>query len=98
MNNTSTHANSQSDMFGGAKPDVDALGFLINFARRSKGESFSSEHVTLAAIDAGIVFQDLRSWGSVFTTAAREGYIRRSDVLFARSMGNGTLSPGWVAV
>lgn len=56
----------------------------------------SSEHVTLAALDAGISFQEMRSWGSVFTQAAKDGYIRRSDVLFSRSMGNGSLAPGWV--
>lgn len=56
----------------------------------------SSEHVTLAALDAGISFQEMRSWGSVFTQAAKDGHIRRSDVLFSRSMGNGSLAPGWV--
>jgi hypothetical protein len=93
---------SQTDLFGSVVVPVplehDALGFLIKYARKMRGQSFSSEHVTLAAIDAGIVFQEMRSWGSVFTQAAREGYIRRSDVLFSRSMGNGSLSPGWTGV
>jgi len=69
---------NQTDLFG--EPiarhcfEQDALGFLINYAKRAAGP-FSSEDVTLAA---------------------REGYIRRSDVLFPRSMGNGSLAPGWV--
>lgn len=102
MNTGNTRENSQTDLFGApagaANVEQDALGFLIAFARRSRGESFSSEHVTLSALEAGIVFQDLRSWGSVFTQAAKEGHIRRSDVLFVRSMGNGSLAPGWVGV
>jgi len=98
MINTSTVANSQVDLFGTPVKDVnrDALGFLIWFAKDSKGQPFSSEHVTLSAMEQGIVFDDLRSWGHVFIQAAKEGYIRRSDVLFARSMGNRSLAPGWV--
>ena len=90
--------NLDNDLFGEPirKTDTDALGFLIRYARSHKGESFSSEHVTLAALDAGISFQEMRSWGSVFTQAAKDGHIRRSDVLFSRSMGNGSLAPGWV--
>lgn len=53
--------------------EEDAYSFLVKFAHRKRGHSFSAEMVTLAA----------------------DGYIRRSDVLFPRSMGNGTLSPGW---
>lgn len=91
----------QPDLFGGAPAprrfDEDALGFLIAFARKHKGQPFSSEHVTLAAMDAGIApATDLRAWGAVFTQAARDGYIRRSEVLFQRSMGNNTLAPGLV--
>jgi len=78
--------------------DVDALGFLRTFARKANGQPFSAEQVTGAAALKGIEFQDRRAWGSVFTQAAREGYIRRSDVLFSRALGNGTLSPGWVGV
>lgn len=78
--------------------DQEALGFLIKFASKKHGQSFSSEQVTLSAMDAGVVFSDMRSWGSVFTQAARDGHIRRSNVLFARSMGNGSLAPGWVGV
>jgi len=86
------------DLFGDVPaPERDALGYLITFAKKSKGRAFSPEEVTLSAIDKGIAFQDLRAWGGVFATAAREGYIRRSDVLFRRSMGNGSLVPGWVA-
>lgn len=93
--------NAQPDLFG--EPVVqrsfeqDALGFLIRYASRATGP-FSSEDVTLAARDAGVFPQDLRSWGAIFAQAAREGYIRRSDVLFARTMGNGSLAPGWVGV
>lgn len=91
----------QIDLFGGApvprRFDQDAMGFLIAFARRHTGP-FSSEQVTLAAVDAGIAPEDLRSWGSIFQQAARDGHIRRSETLFARSMGNGSLSPGWVAI
>ena len=89
------------DLFGAPaprNPDVDALGFLIRYARSSKGKSFSSEHVTVAAQAAGIEFQEQRSWGAVFTQAARDGYIRRSDKLFSRSFGNGSLAPGWVGI
>ncbi|WP_440111723.1 hypothetical protein [Acidovorax sp. BL-A-41-H1] len=92
-------ATAQQDLFGGPAPrrfDEDALGFLIRFARKQKGQPFSSEHVTLAAMDAGIAPQDLRAWGAIFTQAARDGHIRRSEVLFQRSMGNGSLTPGWV--
>ena len=91
----------QAELFDVPAPksvEHDALGFLINFARRNKGQSFSAEMVTLSAMDSGIVFDEMRAWGTVFTTAAREGYIRRSDVLFARQLGNGSLSPGWVGV
>ena len=78
--------------------DQDAMGFLIRFAKRSKGRPFSAEQVTLAAIKAGISPDDLRAWGTLFQQAAKDGYIRRSDVLFRREMGNGSLAPGWVAV
>ena len=91
---------SQHDLFGAAPAprrfDQDALGFLIAFARKHRGQPFSAEQVTLAAMDAGIAPPDLRAWGSIFTQAARDGHIRRSDMLFSRSLGNGSLSPGWV--
>lgn len=89
------------DLFDALVPrntDRDALGFLIRYAKKANGESFSSEHVTVAADAAGISFQDQRAWGAVFTQAARDGYIRRSDKLFSRSFGNGSLAPGWVGV
>jgi hypothetical protein len=92
-------AAAQTDLFGGPAPrrfDEDALGFLIRFARKHKGQPFSSEQVTLAALKRGIAPQDLRAWGAIFTQAARGGHIRRSEVLFQRSRGNGTLAPGWV--
>ena len=74
---------------------ADALGFLIAYAKRNK--SFCSEDVTLAAIDAGVAPTDLRAWGKVFTQAAKDGYIRRSNEVYRRSMGNGTLTLGWKA-
>lgn len=92
---------SQQDLFGAAPAprsfDQDALGFLIAYARKHKGHPFSAEQVTLAAIERGIAPQDLRHWGRVFSQAARDGHIRRSEVLFARSLGNGSLSPGWIS-
>lgn len=92
---------SQHDLFGAAPAprrfDQDALGFLISFARKHKGQPFSSEHVTLAAMERGIAPPDLRHWGRVFTQAARDGHIRRSEVLFPRAMGNGSLAPGWIS-
>lgn len=92
----------QSDLFGEPTPvrcfETDAMGFLIAFARHHRGEAFSSEDVTLAAQAAGIAPQDLRSWGHIFQQAAKDGYIRRSDRLFPRSLGNGSLAPGWVGV
>lgn len=96
-----THA-SQHDLFGAAPAprnfDQDALGFLIAFARKHKGQAFSAEQVTLAAQKKGIAPEtDLRAWGAIFQQAARDGHIRRSEVLFQRQLGNGSLSPGWVA-
>lgn len=93
-------AAAQQDLFGGPAPrrfDEDALGFLIRFARKHKGQPFSSEQVTLAALKRGIAPQEMRSWGSVFQQAARDGHIRRSEVLFSRSLGNGSLTPGWIS-
>lgn len=91
----------QTDLFGGIPPtrsfDDDAMGFLIRYARKSKGQPFCSEDVTLAAMEAGIEPIDLRAWGKIFVQAAKDGYIRRSDVLFRRKFGNGTLAPGWVS-
>ena len=92
---------SQQNLFGEAPAprsfDQDALGFLISFARKHKGQPFSAEQVTLAAIERGIAPPDLRHWGRVFTQAARDGHIRRSEVLFSRAMGNGSLAPGWIS-
>ena len=78
--------------------EQDALGFLIAYARKHKGRPFSAEHVTLAAQEKGIAPSDLRAWGAVFTNAARDGHIRRSEVLFSRTLGNGSLTPGWIGV
>jgi len=78
--------------------EKDALGFLIKFAQTSHGKSFCSEDVTLTAIDKGIAPEDLRSWGKIFAQAARDGYIRRSNTVHIRSMGNYTKTLGWVAI
>lgn len=92
----------QMSIFGGFETvksfEQDAYGFLVAYAKRMRGESFCSEDVTLAAKEAGIAPRDLRAWGSIFTQAARDGYIRRSERLFSRSMGNGSLAPGWVGL
>lgn len=93
---------SQHDLFGAAPAprrfDQEALGFLIAYARKHKGQAFSAEQVTLAAQAKGIAPEtDLRAWGAIFQQAARDGHIRRSEVLFQRQLGNGSLSPGWVS-
>ena len=80
------------------KFDKDGMGFLLRFIRKTKGQPFAAESVTLAAQAAGVAPDDLRSWGKVFSQAAREGYIGRCDTPFRRVMGNGTLTLGWVAI
>lgn len=89
----------QPDLFGQAPRSFenDAYGFLIAFAKRATGP-FCSEDVTLAAVVQGIAPADMRSWGSIFTQAARDGYIRRSKTAFRRVMGNNTLTLGWERV
>lgn len=89
-----------TDLFGSPVRsfELDAEGFLAAYAKKCKGQSFSAEDVTNAAKAAGIEPIDLRRWGAVFLQAAKDGYIRRSEVLFRRSMGNGTLAPGWTSV
>jgi hypothetical protein len=74
----------------------EAMGFLLAYAKRSKGQPFSAEDVTTSALIAGVSPVDLRAWGPVFAQAARDGFIRRSDVAYRRSMGNGTLALGWM--
>lgn len=82
---------AQHDLFGSPAPrrfDQDALGFLIAYARNHKGQAFSAEQVTLAAQKKGIAPEtDLRAWGAIFQQAARDGHIRRSEVLFQRQLG-----------
>jgi hypothetical protein len=78
--------------------ETDAMGFLIAYAKRTRGQPFSAEDVTTSALIAGVSPVDLRAWGTVFSQAARDGYIRRSDVVFRRSMGNGAPTLGWVGV
>jgi len=75
-----------------------ATEFLIAYAAQRKGQSFSAEAVTLAALAAGVTPLDLRAWGTIFIQAARDGHIRRSRVVFPRTMGNQALAPGWEGV
>ena len=77
--------------------DRDALGFLLAFIQKAKGQPFCAEHVSMAAEAAGIVSSDRRHWGRVFLTARNDGHIRRSTAIFARAMGHNTLTLGWVA-
>lgn len=78
--------------------EEDGLGFLIKFAKKTHGQPFSAEDVTLAAQRVGLAPPDLRNWGALFQQAARDGYIRRDTTPFRRSMGNNTLTFGWRAV
>ena len=92
---------TQINMFAQPTPrsfDQDAMGYLLKFARKTKGQPFSAEAVTLAAQQAGIAPPDMRHWGKVFVQACKDGYIARCDVPFRRVMGNGTLTLGWVAL
>jgi hypothetical protein len=76
----------------------DAMGFLLDFAKSRKGQSFAAEEVTRAALAAGIAPLDLRQWGSVFTQAAREGQIVRDHAfIYRRVMGNSSVAVGWRA-
>ena len=75
---------------------TDPLTFLIQYARKKRGQAFSPEEVTLQAAQHGVQVGDLRAWGAVFTQAARAGYIRRSEQLFSRTTSNGSVRPGWV--
>ena len=78
--------------------DLDGYGFLLRYIRKTKGQPFAAEEVTIAAEAAGIVSSDRRHWGRVFVLAAKDGYISRCDVPFRRKLGNGTLTLGWVAL
>lgn len=86
------------DLFGDAPKQVDPLTFLIRFAKKKRGQAFSPEEVTLTADRYGVRLRDGRAWGAVFTQAAREGYIRRSNELFSRTTSNGSVRPGWIAL
>lgn len=85
-----------TDLSSDPKPEVEALGLLIRFAKSHRNEAFSAEAVTKYGIECGVQFQDQRTWGAVFRQAAKEGYIRRSNELFEREFGNKTLAPGWI--
>ncbi|MDQ3270761.1 MAG: hypothetical protein M3Q12_01140 [Pseudomonadota bacterium] len=78
--------------------DKDGYGFLLSFIRKTKGQPFPAEAVTLAGLKKGVVPDDLRAWGKVFVQARDNGYIARCAVPFRRTMGNGTLTLGWVAL
>ena len=77
--------------------EKDGMGFLIKFIRKTRGQPFCAEDVTLAAQRVGIAPRDLRNWGALFVQAANDGYIARCDVPFKRTMGNGSWTLGWVA-
>lgn len=77
--------------------EKDGYGYLLKFIHKQKGKPFSAEDVTLSAIEKGIAPADLRVWGKMFAQASRDGYIRRSSYVCARSMGHGSLTLGWVA-
>lgn len=91
---------SQLDLLGDpVKPTPDFYGFLIGFAQRMRGEVFGAEEVTTAAVEAGVLPADaMRSTGSHFVRAAKEGYIKRADAWYYRQMGNGTQARAWVGV
>lgn len=72
----------------------EAYGFLESYAKKT-AEPFSPEEVIHAAEQAGIVFQEKRSWGGVFNAASKDGLIRRAG-LFSRTSSNGSVRPGWV--
>ncbi len=80
-----------------AAPTADFTGaaraYLEGFARQ-RAEAFSPEEVVERAAADGIVAHDPRSWGRIFSDAARDGLIRRAG-LFARRTSNGSIRPGW---
>ena len=76
--------------------EEDGLGFLISFAKKTKGP-WPAEYCTLEAQSKGIAPKDMRHWGTLFQQAAKDGYIRRVPVPFQREMGHGSLTLGWVA-
>lgn len=78
---------------------TDAYGFLVSYARASRGHPFSAEDVVQAALKAGVAPErDLRSWGAVFQTVSKDGFIRRSRQAFQCATSNGSFRLGWVGV
>lgn len=75
-----------------------ALGCIIFFAKCTKGQAFSPEEVVDYGRQIGVVFPDARAWGPYFIQAERQGWIRRSRQLFARTTSNRSVRPGWQAV
>jgi hypothetical protein len=75
----------------------EALGLFKSFLRTKKGRPWCAEDFTNYALQKGVVPQDLRHMGRVIQIASKDGLIRRSTQAFARSMGHGTLTLGWVA-
>jgi hypothetical protein len=74
----------------------EALGLFKGFLKLKKSQPWCAEDFTNYALQKGVVPQDLRHMGRVIQIAAKEGLIRRSSQAFARSMGNGSLTLGWV--
>lgn len=91
---------TQTDLLGDpVQPTCDFYGFLVAYATRMRGQVFGAEEVTVAAVEAGVLPQSaMRSTGTDFTRAAKEGYIRRADAWYPRQFGNGTQARAWVGV
>lgn len=96
----STATKKQPDLFGqpvtSKNFENEAIGLFKGFLKTKKGQPWCAEDFTNYALTKGVVPQDLRHMGRVIQIAARAGFIRRSPQAFARSMGNGTLTLGWV--
>ena len=97
----STATKKQPDLFGQPATsknfENEAMGLLAGFLKTKKRQPWCAEDFTNYALQKGVVPQDLRHMGRVIQIAAKDGLIRRSSQAFARSMGNGTLTLGWVA-
>lgn len=97
----STAVKKQPDLFGAPTApksfENEAMGLFKGFLKTKKGQPWCAEDFTNYSLLKGVVPQDLRHMGRVIQIAAKEGLIRRSPQAFARSMGNGTLTLGWVA-
>ena len=74
-----------------------ALGCVIFYAKCVRGHAFSPEEVIAYGKQLGIEFSDQRAWGPIFTQAARQCWIRKSQELFSRASSNRSMRPGWIA-